>query len=144
MKQCATCGEFKNESEYNWRNKLLGKRWGTCRDCQKRQKNDWYAKNKDTHKENVYARKLDKKEEARSFIYDYLSTHYCIDCGEADPVVLEFDHVRGNKRLTISKMVGDGYSVRLIKKEIGKCEVRCRNCHVRKTHREQGSFRDQW
>jgi hypothetical protein len=79
MKVCATCGVSKDESEFNYRNKLLGKLWGTCRECQNKQQADWYQRNKETHKANVYAQKLDKKEEARKFIRQYLSTHPCVD-----------------------------------------------------------------
>ncbi len=140
MKQCATCGEFKDESEYNFRNKLLGKRWGTCRTCQNKQQAKWYDKNKETHKENVYARKIDKKEEARDFIWQYLSTHSCVDCGEGDPLVLEFDH-RGNKKYEVSSLVSDGYPLSTIQREIAKCDVVCRNCHVRRTHKQQNTWR---
>lgn len=142
MKRCATCGEFKPEDQYNWRNKLRGKKWGTCRDCQNGQKRRWYEENRETHKANVYARKSDRQDEARQFIWSYLATHPCVDCGETDPSVLEFDHVRGRKAYTVSKMIGDGYAIESIKKEIAKCQVRCRNCHMRKTHRQQGSWRD--
>lgn len=144
QQECNRCHVLKPVEEFNWRWKALGKRQRTCRDCQKEQKNDWYERNKETHKANTYAQKADKVEKARTFIWQYLSTHPCVDCGESDPVVLEFDHVRGNKRDTISRLVVNGYSLRTIKAEVKKCEVRCRNCHVRKTHREQGSWRDRY
>ncbi len=62
----------------------------------------------------------------------YLATHPCIDCGEADAVCLEFDHVRGPKRGNIGTMLGD-HSWETIEAEIAKCEVRCANCHRRRT-----------
>jgi hypothetical protein len=64
-----------------------------------------------------------------------LAEHPCVDCGETDPVVLEFDHVRGKKKFNIS---GNAYakSDQELEKEIAKCEVRCRNCHVKRHHRD--------
>ena len=73
-------------------------------------------------------------------IYDYLSTHPCVDCGETNPIVLEFDHL-GDKTDTIAHMVGMGVSLERIKKEVAKCEVRCANCHRIKTVNERGWFR---
>jgi 5-methylcytosine-specific restriction endonuclease McrA len=80
-------------------------------------------------------------EESKQFVWNYLQAYPCVDCGERDPIVLEFDHVRGKKRKIISQLVNSGYGIDVIKKEIAKCEVRCSNCHKRKTAREQGWFR---
>jgi prophage maintenance system killer protein len=54
-------------------------------------------------------------------------------------MVLEFDHVRGNKRSTVMTLVKNGYSLDVIQAEVAKCVVRCANCHKRKTYR--GSWR---
>jgi hypothetical protein len=62
-----------------------------------------------------------------------------VDCGETDPVVLEFDHVR-DKLKDIGYMVTVGFSWSAIQLEIEKCEVRCANCHRRKTARVQGIY----
>ena len=72
----------------------------------------------------------------KAFILQYLVTHPCVDCGEADPIVLEFDHVKGKKTCDISKMSGHARSLLVIEKEIAKCEVRCANCHRRKTRKQ--------
>ena len=71
---------------------------------------------------------------------EYLRTHPCVDCGESDPVVLEFDHC-GPKRHEISNMLTSQTSWSAIEKEIAKCVVRCANCHRRKTDRERGWIR---
>lgn len=68
---------------------------------------------------------------------DYLSTHSCLECGESDPVVLEFHH-RYGKDKEVSVMVAGGYPVATIQAEIDKCDVLCANCHRRKSKREQG------
>ena len=47
----------------------------------------------------------------RSFILDHLTSHPCVDCGGADPIVLEFDHVRGVKLMSISDMITNKMSV---------------------------------
>ena len=141
MKQCVHCKEFKNEVEFNFRNKSLGKRWGTCKACQRVQRANWYQKNKKRHVQNVRQRRDKVVAETRQFVWDYLSTHPCVDCGEADPIVLEFDHVRGQKKMILSQLVNSGYGLDVIKEEIAKCEVRCSNCHKRKTAKEQDWFR---
>lgn len=50
----------------------------------------------------------------------------CIDCGEEDYRLLEFDH-KSNKIFSIAGT--SGHSREKIKKEINKCDLRCVNCH---------------
>lgn len=69
----------------------------------------------------------------RAYIEAYLETHTCIDCGESDKRCLTFDHVRGSKIQAISKLVNGSGTITQLKTEIGKCEVRCANCHLKKT-----------
>ncbi len=76
------------------------------------------------------AKEYDKKVQLK--VYNYLKNHPCIDCGEQDIVVLEFDHLR-DKDLSISQMMAKGRSWVSILIEIEKCEVVCANCHKRRT-----------
>lgn len=76
----------------------------------------------------------------RGFVLEYLKNHPCADCGESDPIVLQFDHVRGEKKYTISEMIKTRMKIEYMIKEIDKCEVRCANCHTRKTLK--GSYKD--
>ena len=73
----------------------------------------------------------------RAYIKDYLKANPCVDCGEADPVILEFDHVR-DKDFNISDATRKGVSMKKLSDEIAKCEVRCSNCHRRKTYQRSG------
>jgi hypothetical protein len=77
----------------------------------------------------------------RSKLFDFLSKNPCVDCGEKDPIVLEFDHkVRSKKFKMISKMLSGHYSWQSLEKEINKCDIRCANCHRRKSYGESKSF----
>ena len=78
------------------------------------------------------------RQRAAQYVLDYLSTHASVECGETAPVVLEFDHVRGKKSDDVSVLIAHGKPLDIIKNEIEKCEVRCGNCHRRKTARERG------
>lgn len=73
----------------------------------------------------------------KKFVLEYLYQHPCVDCGESDPVVLEFDHIKGEKFKELNYMTRNSYSIETIKKEIEKCEVRCANCHRRITAKRQ-------
>ncbi len=138
--QCVTCLKWKEPEEFNWRNQALGIRHPTCRECHKPFRKNWYEDNKETHLANVKERKHKNRDIAREYVWDYLSTHPCVDCGETDPIVLEFDHVNG-KRADVSRLVADGASIARIQEEINFCLVPCSNCHRRKTSKDQGWFR---
>lgn len=62
-------------------------------------------------------------------------------CGETDPVVLDFDHLR-DKKENISWLVCHGAKLEIITEEIAKCEVRCANCHRRKTAKQFDWYKD--
>ena len=79
------------------------------------------------------------KNKNRRFILEYLKLHPGVDCGETDPVVLEFDHIK-NKKKIISDMVTN-HSLDKIKEELLKCEVRCANCHRRKTAKDYNWYK---
>lgn len=101
----------------------------------------WYEKNKRRHVANVRVRNVRVKEESSQRLLEYLLEHPCTDCGEADPIVLEFDHVRGKKVRNVATMVNRGHAWHEIEKEMAKCEVRCANCHRRATAKRGNWFR---
>lgn len=69
----------------------------------------------------------------RMKLLQYLAAHPCTDCGEQDLRVLEFDHVRGLKVMGVGLMAIRLKPLSVIDEEISKCEVRCVNCHLRRT-----------
>ena len=141
MRQCNRCGEWKEEEEFNWRYKSLGVRHPCCKECQRTFRRSWYEGSaKERHLENVKERKHRVRDEARQYVWLYLTTHACISCGESDPRVLEFHHRYGKDR-AISEMVGGGYPIHTIQAEIDKCDVLCANYHRKLTMNEKGWFR---
>ena len=61
----------------------------------------------------------------------------CVDCGITDQVVLQSDHVRGEKVSDISRMVAALRPMNVLLAELDKCETRCANCHARATSRRR-------
>jgi hypothetical protein len=96
-----------------------------------------YQKYKDAYKKKAVKRNRSQRKWCREFVSRVKSKLACTDCGEGDPVVLDFDHVHGDKEHNISDMVNGSYSIAAIKKEMRKCEVRCSNCHRKKTHQRR-------
>lgn len=141
MKCCSFCLHDKPFSDFN---KNKAKKDGLqqfCRVCSHSHFQKYYAANKEHHRSVVMRRKSTALLEKRKKLFDYLLEHSCVDCGEADLLVLDFDHVRGKKVSSVTTMLARGRSWKVIEKEIQKCEVRCANCHRRKTAREGNSHR---
>lgn len=139
-KRCAHCKEEKPLDEYAYANKLLKKKQKHCRDCMRKFNKASYERRSEERKAESREYQKSRRESLQLYVWEYLSTHPCIDCGESDPRVLEFDHIAGKKTRNVSDMVRLGYGIERIQKEIDKCVVRCSNCHRRKTHTERGWF----
>lgn len=93
------------------------------------------------YREKLYEAQKRHRIKTRAHLFEYLSTRKCIDCGEKDPVVLDFDHINPeNKFKPVSKMMSGHCSWNSLLIEINKCEIRCANCHRRKTYIQQNSF----
>lgn len=101
----------------------------------------YYPKTKDIHNPGRYERRVKEIAQLRQLVLDYLLTHPCVDCGISDPIVLEFDHVRGKKLFNISDGIKNTKPRKVLFDEIAKCEVRCANCHKRKTAKDYGWFK---
>ena len=96
-----------------------------------------YENNRTAMIERARNQNLISRKSVRDWLLAYLLEHPCVDCGEDDPVVLEFDHNR-DKEFDIGSAIPKGYSLKRVQAEVDKCEVRCANCHRRKTYKERG------
>lgn len=140
-KNCNHCGKYKDEEDFNWKFKSLGVRHNTCRDCiHGFNKTYFEGPAKERHLEQVRGRKEEARRVAREFVYDYLLSHPCEECGESDVRVLEFHHI-GDKDMAVGAMVSGGYSIERIMAEISRCKVYCANCHRKITVEEGGWFK---
>lgn len=106
---------------------------GECKTCKRRVVDRRRYENNPLRREMIADRCERNRAAKRAIVEQYLVTHPCVDCGEADPIVLEFDHVRGEKASNISDLVVSG-GLRKLMDEIAKCDVRCANCHRRATY----------
>lgn len=118
----------------------ITKRNDYCKTCRIEWDREYRKNNRDTL--NATNRKCAAKRYKinRICLIEYLETHPCVDCGEDDIIVLEFDHVDpSKKRAKIANVLGS-WNWKTILTEIEKCEVRCANCHRRRTSIQFGWF----
>ena len=82
------------------------------------------------------------KKRAYAYLGPYLLSHPCVDCGERDILVLEFDHGdRSMKEGEIRHIIQNGATLEKVIEEVKKCDIRCSNCHRRKTEKENNSWK---
>jgi hypothetical protein len=110
-----------------------------CSDWKKVYNADYYTKTKYRHNPTRAERRERVRREARESVFAYLSDHPCVDCGETDVVVHDFDH-QGDKTHEINAMIQAGRPWAEILAEIGKCEVVCSNDHRRRTAKAFGWY----
>ena len=110
-----------------------------CRACRSAYGKRHYAVHKQRYVQNAAALKRKNRLERTKYLIDYFKTNPCVDCGEADPVVLEFDHV-GEKRFEVTALLAERRWQSILD-EIEKCEVVCANCHRRRTAQRRGALR---
>jgi hypothetical protein len=134
MKRCSRCKIEKALEDFPSRKIARDGKASWCSACFKENWRQRYYDNHDLSKErHAESRNRLRNEKARR-VYDYLLTHPCVDCGERDPVVLEFDHRPGVAKFeSVTQMVIDNASWANIFAEMQKCEVCCANCHRRRT-----------
>ena len=141
MKKCGgVCGEVLPEDRFRWKNKERGWLQSKCIECNKAYQRQHYIENKQDYvdKAKLYVKVY--KDVVYTYILNYFLANPCVDCGESDVVVLEFDHVRGKKEANVSELIQSKVGLDRIKEEIAKCDVRCCNCHRRKTSRDKNDW----
>lgn len=138
QKICCRCGERKDATDFNFKSRARGLRHTFCRDCQHIWNRKHYERNRATYIANAKRNTAVYQAEMFRRLVAYLRSHPCVDCTESDPLVLEFDHIdRATKSDHVSRLIAYS-SWHRIDAEIAKCEVRCANCHRRRTAQQLG------
>jgi len=83
--------------------------------------------------------RIKKRKKIKIELIRFLISHFkdnpCLHCGESNPILLQFDHLR-DKKVNISTAVINMWSIERLQCEIDKCQVLCSNCHTLKTAKD--------
>ncbi len=139
-KKCGRCKATKPLSSFGTNRARVDGRQNYCNDCRVGVNADYYQSSKVRMNPVRRGRRREAVTQARDNLCRYLLSHPCVDCGETDIVVLQFDH-QGGKEFNVGTMVSDGARWDRILAEIAKCEVVCANDHARRTARSFGWFK---
>jgi hypothetical protein len=139
LRRCGRCSQSKPLAEFAWRRKACGQRDNYCRACRADYKQEHYAANRARYIAAALRRSRAIAHERAAYLVEFFRTRPCSDCGETDPLVLEFDHLR-DKSFNIAKGLRD-HSWQAVLDEIDKCDVVCANCHRRRSALRAGFAR---
>lgn len=137
---CRACGVRKRIGEFCSDKRLVSGYGTRCRECYEAQRE------RTRQREAEWTRNRRRRVSAinREWVWNFLVSHPCVDCGEVDPVVLDFDHKDGtkkNRNSGVARLMGNHASLEVIIAEVQKCQVRCANCHRKLTAKKLGWWR---
>ena len=130
MKKCTTCKETKQNEEFSINTFKKNGLNDNCKVCHSLYRKKHYEDNKQKYIDKARVKAL----EYASIFNDYMKDKSCLDCGNDNPVVLEFDH-RGDKSYNISDKKSK-LTLETLKLEIAKCDIVCANCHKIRTSKQ--------
>ena len=137
-KRCCRCGQLKPAEAFSFKDRQRGILHSYCRACHATWNREHYERTRATYL--ATARRNNARYQAENLrrLVQYLLEHRCVDCDEGDPLVLDFDHRdRSTKRMAVSNLLRYT-SWAALEAEIAKCDVRCANCHRRRTAQQFG------
>lgn len=132
MKTCRKCNIEKSLSEFASRSSM-------CKPCHNQYNREHYTSNKQYYIDKARKNDLKYLQIMREYIWRYLLNNPCVQCGEIDPRVLEFDHLDPSTKLfNISDAAKHTSKITVVQAEIDKCQVLCVKCHRIKTFEQFG------
>jgi hypothetical protein len=91
IRYCPKCEKALSLANFTQRSN--GRRSSYCKTCMSLYCRHHYVKNAAKHNARRNEARRRYRVRNRAYVLDYLRTHPCIDCGESDLNVLDFDHV---------------------------------------------------
>ena len=141
MKMCSHCKQMLPDSDFCWKVKGVKLAYN-CRKCSRDYIRKHYENNKQYYLDKAKKGRDKNRQVCFTYLRSYLKEHPCVDCGEKDIAVLEFDHKdRRDKDDNIAGLLKNNATNDRLSREVLKCDVRCANCHRRKTNKETNSWR---
>lgn len=137
MKTCVRCQVEKPITEYRRYSRSKDGYEAACKSCRRSYDNQSYRSNPE-RRQAIQANNRATRKRLAQYVRDHLNQNPCVDCGQSDPDLLEFDHVRGTKVSDICKMVLSVVPFERLQAEIEKCDVRCLYCHRKRTIKQFG------
>jgi hypothetical protein len=140
QKLCKKCQQNLSSDSFYKRRKN-GKLHPCCKKCTYENYKEYFAKNREKIIERNEKRTKILYNKNRKLIFEYLLDHPCVDCGLICPPVMEFDHKSEKKHdvsYAMAKKTQKWWKIGW--EEMEKCEVRCTNCHLKKTQKEMNSI----
>lgn len=137
-KACTKCGVVYSLDHFN---KKGSGRSTRCKKCVAEYYRNYYHSNPERKQYLIARNKANSAldwEEAKKLVLSAFESG-CVDCGETDIRVLEFDH-KGDKEFNVSSLMRMN-SLEKLKNEIAKCEVVCANHHRIRTAKQFGTWR---
>lgn len=128
-----TCGRCRRERSFSHFNRAGDGLQHWCRDCFR----EYFRARGELHLRQVKESTRRRTAAACALVRARLIAEACVDCGEDEIAVLEFDHVR-DKRGGLARMAHEGAELEEIEAELAKCEVVCASCHRRRTATRAG------
>ena len=136
-KRCTRCGTSKPASHFSRRRASKDGLQPCCKAGQASMDRRLY-RSSPQRRDSIRAANERRRVRQTQRLHDLKAARGCADCGETDPVVLEFDHVDPSTKVgDIAAMAAGSWAAVIA--EVRKCEVVCANCHRRRTcARRQG------
>ncbi len=138
LRRCSTCKLLKPLDTFAFADIQTGARQYNCRACHAKLRRAHYEQNRDDYIRRAEEQTERRRAYNRERIVEYLRAHSCVDCGETDLIVLEFDHRDPASKHRDVTWLAARRRWPIVSAEIEKCDVRCANCHRRRTAMQFG------